>query len=635
MMKLLERRHQRPTPLAPLPGPTPRALLPRGRGGVRVLFGCFLILLLAGCAAPLTASPESAVTQAPAVTAPSASANTSLSPTVGVAASPAPSEATPTSAPSAAPEFPGVPLTTDHDDHFAASGACAACHTNTTDASGADVSTDRSWKPSMMANAARDPYWLASVRHEVLEAPDLKAVIEDKCATCHLPMAATSAHIAGGQATILDGGMTDPANPVYPLAIDGVSCSLCHQILADNFGKPESFSGEFMIDETTPMGGRPAFGPYPPDPAGIPLMKSVSGFLPVESEHMRQAELCATCHTLYTPYIDSSGQVVGEFPEQTPYLEWLNSIYPGSQSCIDCHMTPIQGEVQLSVTGGPLRAGARQHNFSGGNAYMGRIFRQFGEELGLPASSQQVEAMIAASEELLTSPGPQGSERLTGLQAAFIELLDLKTEGDTLSGRLVVQSQTGHKFPTSFPSRRAWLHVTVKDAAGGVVFESGAVDPDGSIQGNDNDADPSAYEPHYQTLSAPEQVQIYEAILGDTDAQVTTTLLRAASYLKDNRVLPAGFDLGKASPDIAPQGEATQDGDFQAGGDTLLLAIPLNGAQAPFTVEAELLYQSIGYRWAMNLAEYSAPEIEQFMGYYNAVPNLPVVVSRYLAEVGG
>lgn len=594
-----------------------------------VIVPTLLILLLSGCAAGHeipSASPTPTITIGVNPTSPPLASPFMVQPTSRM------TQAPPPSAP--LPEFPGVPLATDKDDHFAASGLCAACHTNMSDAAGADVSTDRLWKASMMANSGRDPYWLASVRHEVLGAPDLKAVIEDKCATCHVPMAATAAHLAGEQAAVLDGGLTDPANPAYPLAVDGVSCSLCHQILADNFGKPESFSGNFLVDETTPMGGRPSFGPFEPDPAGAPLMKSVSGFLPVQSEHIRQAELCATCHTLYTPYLDASGQVAGEFPEQTPYLEWLNSAYAGSQTCVDCHMPPIQGEVQLSVTGGPLRAGARQHTFSGGNAYMGRIFRQFGVELGLPASSQQVEAMIAANEKLLTSPGPQGSERPTGVQAASIELLDLQTEGDTLTGRLVVQSQTGHKFPTSFPSRRAWLHLTLKDAAGQVVFESGAVNPDGSIQGNLNDQDPSGYEPHYQTLSDASQVQIYEAILGDTDEAVTTTLLRAAYYLKDNRLLPAGFDLTSASPDIAPQGEAAQDGDFTAGGDTLLLAIPLNGAQGPFTLEAELLYQSIGYRWAMNLGEVSAPEIERFLGYYNAVPNLPVVISRFTAQIG-
>ncbi|MDF1596036.1 MAG: hypothetical protein P1T08_08065 [Acidimicrobiia bacterium] len=48
-----------------------------------------------------------------------------------------------------------------------------------------------------------------------------------------------------------------------------------------------------------------------------------------------------------------------------------------------------------------------------------------------------------------------------------------------------------------------------------------------------------APEPHYDTVADPGQVQIYETILLTTDREVTTTLLRGATYLKDNRLLPA------------------------------------------------------------------------------------------------
>jgi len=451
-------------------------------------------------------------------------------------------------------------------------------------------------------------------------------------------MSATAAHIAGSQADVLDGGLIDPANPAHPLAMDGVSCNVCHQIQADNFGQADSFSGAYQIDETTPMGERSSFGPYQVDETNTTIMASVSGFKPVQSEHIRQSELCATCHTLYTPYLDASGQVAGEFPEQTPYLEWLNSAYSSSLACNDCHMPLISGSVQLSITGSPPRTDARQHNFIGGNAFMGRIFRSFGEELSLAASSEQVEKMIASTEDFLSSPPPAGSERPPTQHTASLEMRALKVVGSSLTGLVVVQTHTGHKLPTSYPSRRVWLHILVKDYAGKVLFESGAVAPDGAISGNANDEDATSFEPHYTTLSDPSQVQIYEAILGNTENEVTTELLRAASYLKDNRLLPAGFDIANASPDIAVHGEAAKDGDFSAGGDTIALQIDLGVAQGPFNVSAELLYQSIGYRWATNLggstqAADSSPEISDFLGYYAAVPNPGVVVSRGEAVV--
>ena len=76
-----------------------------------------------------------------------------------------------------------------------------------------------------------------------------------------------------------------------------------------------------------------------------------------------------------------------------------------------------------------------------------------------------------------------------------------------------------------------------------MIFESGAVDETAIIQGNDNDADPAQYEPHYHLIYSPDQVQIYEAIMQNTEEEVTTTLLLAAGYVKDNRLLPSGFPV--------------------------------------------------------------------------------------------
>ena len=51
-------------------------------------------------------------------------------------------------------------------------------------------------------------------------------------------------------------------------------------------------------------------------------------------------------------------------------------------------------------------------------------------------------------------------------------------------------------------------------------------------------------------------------------------------------------------------------------------------------MKAELLYQSIGYRWAQNLRRYESEETARFLEYYEEIPNLPVVVSYVTAEVG-
>jgi hypothetical protein len=210
--------------------------------------------------------------------------------------------------------------------------------------------------------------------------------------------------------------------------------------------------------------------------------------------------------------------------------------------------------------------------------------------------------------------------------SARLTIVEAAVKDHVLEAAVQVENLAGHKLPTAYPSRRAWIHLTVTDASGAVVFESGALRPDGSIVENDNDTDPAAYEPHYFTISSSDQVQIYEAVLGGPDGSVTTGLLNATHYVKDNRLLPDGFDKSTAHADVAVSGGALLDDDFTGGSDRVLYAVPLGGAQGPLTITAELYYQPIGFRWAMNLAPYKADEPGRFVGYYKAAAHNSAVI---------
>ena len=202
-----------------------------------------------------------------------------------------------------------------------------------------------------------------------------------------------------------------------------------------------------------------------------------------------------------------------------------------------------------------------------------------------------------------------------------------------LTAEVTVQSLTGHKFPSGYPSRRVWLHLTVTDEAGNVLFESGAVENNGLIVGNDNDADPTQYEPHFMQITSADQVQIFESVMVNTEGQVTTDLLLGAAYAKDNRLLPEGFDISAASPDIAPYGAVLGDQDFSAGRDTVIYQIETGQVAGTLTVFVELLYQSIGYRWAENLRVYDTSEANQFFAMYDMLDNFPVVVAEAMQTI--
>lgn len=580
-------------------------------------FITLLVLILAACtsASPQVVPPTNLPEVAPTATSVQTAATEALPETVEPTLPSVQPEQPEQPTPLVYPQFSGAGLVFDRGELFAGSGVCAGCHTSMIDASGKDVSISRSWSSTTMANASKDPYWLATVRSEVELEPELREVIEKKCATCHMPMAEVSAAAQGGATLLLDEGFNSVDHSLHNLARDGVSCTLCHQVEADNFGQPESFGGGFVIDLDAANGSRLSYGPYQVGRQLVTIMQSSSGYIPQQGAHLSQSELCGTCHNLVTPFVDTSGQVAGEFSEQAIYSEWENSAYPGVKGCMDCHMPAAAGALQLSITGGPARTPFSQHVFAGGNAYVLNILRYFGEEIGVTTSSENLAQTVQATEIMI------------GEQTARLSLENMVLTGSMLSGDVVLESLVGHKFPGGYPSRRAWLHITVHDAAGNIVFEAGGVSPDGRISGNDNDEDATRYEAHYTTISSPDQVQIYEAIMLNSDGEVTTTLLRAASYAKDNRLLPQGFDLAAAPSDTLVFGEAAQDGNFTAGGDRVNLQIDLGGAAGPITLQVELLYQSIGYRWAQNLMQDETTEAQTFGGYYNTVPNLPLVAA--------
>ena len=158
------------------------------------------------------------------------------------------------------------------------------------------------------------------------------------------------------------------------------------------------------------------------------------------------------------------------------------------------------------------------------------------------------------------------------------------------------------------------------------MFESGALKADGAIQGNINDVEPSRFEPHLREITRSDQVEIYEPILKDSEGRVTTGLATAVGYLKDNRLLPAGFEKQTADKDIAVIGDAADDPNFTAAGDQVRYSIDLGSAQGPFQIEVELWYQPIGFRWAHNLASYPAPEPKRFVGYFDSMPQASAIM---------
>jgi hypothetical protein len=503
----------------------------------------------------------------------------------------------------------GPVLPRAQNEVFATGDGCSMCHSTSKQsvamrtATGEDVSPHAMWQASVMANSFRDPYWRASVVKERLAAGEHAAEVEASCVRCHAPMAHHSARL---------GKLPDPGFDAVkddPLAQDGVSCTVCHLMPATDLGTPATFDGKLEIDTA-----RFVYGPYP-DPAGG-IMAFHSGYLPTHGPHVQESSLCATCHTLHTAHAGP------RFPEQTPYFEWRNSEYTTepaasatSKSCQQCHMpesiptriarTPEGGEF-LIRTRSPYRA----HTFVGGNAFLLDLLAGNREALGVEASVEALQRMAAATRKLLAE------------QTVTVEIGELQRAEGELRFTVRVQNLTGHKFPTGFPSRRAWLQLQVRTGRR-VVFDSGGWNADGSLR---DVADPARHG-HRTKITSPEDVLVWELIAGDVGGNPTTTLAAMANRAKDNRLLPRGWRAdGPHADDTAPVAIGT-DVDFTAGGDSVDVAIPMpaNGPRA--TVVAWVRYQPIPPHWVAPLRAIDAPECRSFVAMYDAADKTPETVA--------
>lgn len=505
---------------------------------------------------------------------------------------------------------------------FRTADACLACHNGLRTASAEDVSIGSDWRGSIMANSSRDPYWQAAVRRETIDHPAAAVTIEDTCATCHMPMARAEAavHAQPGQVFRHLRGGRGAVTPRDRLAHDGVSCTICHQITEEKLGTPESFSGGFVLDSPrTPHGAM--LGPFNVDGGRAAVMASASAFRPVEAPHTRKSELCATCHTLYTRALGPRGEAIGRLPEQMSFLEWRQSAFRDEKSCQACHMPAVEEATPIASVLGTPRDGLARHSFRGGNVLVLAMLNRYRRELGVVAEPRELESAAHRTVALLQS------------ETATVTIERAERSGDRLAVEVLVQNLTGHKLPTGFPSRRAWLHIVVRDRAGRIVFESGAPAADGRIAGNDNDSDPRRFEPHRAEIRQGDDVEIYESIIGDTGGNVTTGLLSGTHYLKDNRLLPRGFDKAAAAPDIAVVGEAREDGDFEGGSDRVRYAVDVSSADAPLQIEIALRFQPVSFRWARNLDRYEAPETRRFVGYYNAMADTSGIALAHASAI--
>lgn len=513
----------------------------------------------------------------------------------------------------------GGHLPIDSNILFPSALTCGGCHGRDSigfaliTTSGVDVNMYDDWRSTMMANSARDPFWRAKVTHEILVNPSHSLELQDKCTSCHAPAGHYQAKLKQHQEYYTLYEMYDDS-----LGLDGVTCQICHAQAPDMLG--DLHSGALNFDTNFI---RIAYGPY--ELPFQPPMRDFVGITPLYGEHMADAGLCAGCHTLITGTVDLAGQPTGgTFVEQATYHEWLNSRYDEEHdniTCQACHMPKLFDEIIISANYQFL---APQfpfdlHELAGANVTMLKLMKENRDKLEIPAEAEHFDSTIAATLRML-------QEKSVDMNLEAVVL-----NGDTASFRLSLVNKAGHKFPSGYPARRAWVEFEVRNSAGETVFHSGRYNSGFSLPDEDNN-----FEPHYNTINREDQVQIYELVPGDVTGAFTNVLERGDKALKDNRLVPQGFSLLDPVYDTTQiSGMALNDLDFNrfpdgtegSGGDVLQFRIPIKGYSGEFFVTAKLWYQSLPPKWMAPMFAVSTPEIDSFRVMFEAADRSPVLVA--------
>jgi hypothetical protein len=252
-----------------------------------------------------------------------------------------------------------------------------------------------------------------------------------------------------------------------------------------------------------------------------------------------------------------------------------------------------------------------RHEFAGLNGFLLELFRQFNELLGVRKSDY----MTGTSDNLEDAQSNmfEQARHKTATIAASTSV-----QGRELTAIVTVTNLAGHRFPSGVGFRRAWIELLAverKDERQRLVWSSGRTNDVGVIVDAEGRPLPTEffavsgktqqYQPHHQTITSDDQVQIYEELTADAAGRFTTSFLRRDHEVKDNRLLPTGWSRTGPDPSLNgdfleatfPKGDAERDPDYRdgRGTDTVTyrIQLPPDVDPANVSVQARLYSQSI------------------------------------------
>jgi len=343
---------------------------------------------------------------------------------------------------------------------------------NSNDCSGCHSEITKEWRSSIHRHAASDKTYVTNVS---LLAKNRGVAATRYCEGCHSPVALLSGQLSeGGDHGGIEG----------TLAFDeGVGCMGCHGIKrATHLNGVASYEFEAAQDylfSGTDNDGLTSLRNFlirlRPDQHKNDLARPV----------LSSPKLCATCHA---QFMDKDMNNWGWVKMQDEYAAWLDSPYSQQHDktfsnqdlvrCQDCHMPLVDGSDPSANEQGQYRS----HRFLGANTVVPLITGDK-EQLKLTKEFLQKNKMRINIEEPRRKDATQTLMSLdesirTDTQTPYYVYLGEQVEIKVIVSNIGV----GHNFPGgTLDINEAWVAITVMDASSQVVYQSGQIQEDNTV----------------------------------------------------------------------------------------------------------------------------------------------------------
>jgi hypothetical protein len=457
------------------------------------------------------------------------------------------------------------------------------------------------WRGSMMAQAQRDPLYLACLAISNQDAPD----VGDLCLRCHTPkgwLEGRSIPTSGSAITAADR--------------ESVQCHFCHKMIAPTPIGVNPYPNDPLYIADPPGGLGPT---YPLDQAYLTIIQATipptnaNGMYVVDNIDNRRgpfydtpanhvapyspfhpdSKLCGTCHDVSNPVYqavrDANDNIIDYtpndwntpaldfnpyemFPIERTYSEWTMSAYNtpegitgtyfgGNKSfvstCQDCHMKDVTGK-GCNKNAAPIRSDLPLHDLTGGSTFIptliDSVFPNESNDAALQSGILRARDMLQHAATLQLTPQPD-------LDRAIVKVIN----------------ETAHKLPSGYPEgRRIWIHLTATSSLTDGSYESGNYN---ASTGYLNKTGAKVYE------IKPGLSPGLAAAIGLSAGESFHFVLNDTIY-SDNRIPPRGFtNANFTSIQSPPVGYSYADGQYW---DTTIYNFPFE----PDEIEVSLYYQS-------------------------------------------